>query len=75
MNANPDRQLDERETATYIGDMSSALAQLARQHRLAALSYLLELVQMEAESAEETSAATTAPAADARVVDRLTKHE
>jgi hypothetical protein len=34
----------------YIGEVSAALAKLARQHRLAVLNYLLELVRMEAES-------------------------
>jgi hypothetical protein len=42
------RQPDKRETAAYIGDMAAGLAALARRHGLAALTYLLELVQMEA---------------------------
>jgi hypothetical protein len=37
--------------------MSSALAQLARQHRLATLSYLLELAEMEAEQGRARQAA------------------
>lgn len=39
-----------QDDVAYIGEVSSALAQLARQHRLAVLNYLLELVRMEAES-------------------------
>jgi hypothetical protein len=49
MSAKPKRLPNERDAESYIGDMSSALAELARQHRLATLSYLLELAQMEAE--------------------------
>jgi hypothetical protein len=41
---------NRQDDVAYIGDVSSALAQLARQHRLAVLNYLLELVRMEAES-------------------------
>jgi hypothetical protein len=49
MSAKPKRPPNERDAEAYIGDMSSTLAELARQHRLATLSYLLELTQMEAE--------------------------
>jgi hypothetical protein len=49
MSAKPKRPPNERDAEAYIGDMSSTLAELARQHRLATLSYLLELAQMEAE--------------------------
>jgi hypothetical protein len=49
MSAKPKRLPNERDAEAYIGDMSSALAELARQHRLATLSYLLELAQIEAE--------------------------
>jgi hypothetical protein len=49
MSAKPKRLPHERDAEAYIGDMSSALAELARQHRLATLGYLLELAQMEAE--------------------------
>jgi hypothetical protein len=65
MSANQERQPDERDAVAYIGDMSSALAQLARQHNLAALSYLLQLAQMEAEIGTEASAATGGPAPNA----------
>jgi hypothetical protein len=41
---------NRHDDVAYIGEISSALAQLARQHRLAVLNYLLELVRMEAES-------------------------
>jgi hypothetical protein len=49
MSAKPKRRPNERDAEAYISDMSSALAELARQHRLATLGYLLELAQMEAE--------------------------
>jgi hypothetical protein len=49
MSAKLKRRPNELDAEAYISDMSSALAELARQHRLAALSYLLELAQMEAE--------------------------
>jgi hypothetical protein len=49
MSAKPKRLPNGRDAEAYIGDMSSALAELARQHRLATLGYLLELAQMEAE--------------------------
>jgi len=52
-NRRPKRQPDKRETAAYIGDMAAGLAALARRHGLAALIYLLGLVQMEAESGDE----------------------
>jgi hypothetical protein len=49
MSAKPKRLPNERDAEAYIRDLSSALAELARQHRLASLSYLLELAEMEAE--------------------------
>jgi hypothetical protein len=49
MSARPKRLPNGRDAKSYIGEMSSALAELARAHRLASLSYLLELAQMEAE--------------------------
>jgi hypothetical protein len=57
MNARPKRPPNEWDAEAYIGDISSALAQLARQHRLASLSYLLELAQMEAEQGRARQAA------------------
>jgi hypothetical protein len=49
MSAKPKRLPNEQDAEAYISDMSSALAELARQHRLATLGYLLELAQVEAE--------------------------
>ncbi len=49
MSAISKRLANDRDAEAYISDMSSALAELARQHRLATLGYLLELAQMEAE--------------------------
>jgi hypothetical protein len=49
MSARPKRLPNGRDAESYISDMSSALAELARAHRLASLSYLLELAQLEAE--------------------------
>jgi hypothetical protein len=49
MSARPKRLPNGRDAESYISDMSSALAELARAHRLASLGYLLELAQMEAE--------------------------
>jgi hypothetical protein len=50
------------DTLVYIGEMSSILAQLSRQHRLATLNYLLELARMEADA----NAATRPSDAQAR---------
>ena len=63
MSTNLERQPSERDAVAYIGDLSSALAQLARQHKLAALSYLFQLAQMEAEN---SGAMTGAPAETVR---------
>jgi hypothetical protein len=46
--------------AASIGELSSVLAQLSRQHRLATLNYLLELARMEA-----NASAVSVPPSDA----------
>jgi hypothetical protein len=66
MSTNLERQPSERDAVAYIGDLSSALAQLARQHKLAALSYLFQLAQMEAENARAGHAPARVPAASAQ---------
>ena len=63
MSAKPNHQPNEQDMMAYIGDMSSSLAQLARQHRMSALSYILEQARMEAENGRGASAATGMPAA------------
>jgi len=58
MTARSNRKLEDGEALAYIGDMSSSLARLARQNKLATLSYLLQLAQMEAEQTAGKTAAT-----------------
>jgi hypothetical protein len=41
---------DREATANYIADLSAELAALARQHGLDALSYILDMARLEAES-------------------------
>jgi hypothetical protein len=46
----PGQQSSRNDALAYIGEMSTVLAQLSRQHRLATLNYLLELARMEADA-------------------------
>jgi hypothetical protein len=39
-----------REAAAYVAELTADLARIARQHRLDALCYLLEMARMEAQS-------------------------
>jgi hypothetical protein len=48
--AEPGLQSGRNDALAYISEMSSVLAQLSRQHRLATLNYLLELARMEADA-------------------------
>jgi hypothetical protein len=66
MSAKPNHQPNEQDMMAYIGDMSSALAQLAREHRMAALSYILGQAQMEAENGRGAGAASGMTAASAQ---------
>jgi hypothetical protein len=81
MSLKPKRLPNERDAEAYIGDMSSALAQLARQHRLATLSYLLELAQIEAEQngARQATGANArrraAPKRSPQMIDRGKDHD
>jgi hypothetical protein len=43
------------ETAAYIADLSGNLARMAREHRLDALAYILEMAQLEAKSTAHRS--------------------
>ena len=49
------------DAAAYIGELSSVLAQLSRQHRLATLNYLLELARMEANASAASIPDSDAP--------------
>ena len=42
---------DRTAAANYVAELSGELAALARQHRLDALGYILEMARLEAESA------------------------
>ena len=44
----PDRE--RIEAAEYIAELTASLAQIARQHHLAALDLILEMARLEAES-------------------------
>ncbi len=44
------RALKSSSTAAYVGEVSSALAELARRHDLDFLAYLLEMAALEAQS-------------------------
>jgi hypothetical protein len=54
------------DAAAYIGELSSILAQLSRQHRLATLNYLLELARMEADASAASVPPSNAPAPEGR---------
>ena len=71
MSAKPKRPPNGRDAAAYIADMSLALAELARQHRLATLGYLFELAQMEAEQGGAAGAAIRASVTRPRSRARL----
>jgi hypothetical protein len=43
--------IDRTAAARYIADLSAELATLARQHRLDALGYILDMARLEAENA------------------------
>lgn len=41
---------ERTEAAAYIADLAGSLAQIARQHRMSTLSYLLDMAKLEAEN-------------------------
>jgi hypothetical protein len=49
MSANPSPQSRPLETATYIAELASDLAKLARDHGFSELAYLLDVARLEAE--------------------------
>lgn len=44
------QKMDRRQAASYVAAMSGDLAQIARQHGLDTLGYLLEMAQLEAQN-------------------------
>jgi hypothetical protein len=64
--AEPGLQSSRNDAAAYIGELSSILAQLSRQHRLATLNYLLELARMEADASAAGVPPSNAPAPKGR---------
>jgi hypothetical protein len=60
--AEPGLQSSRTDAVAYIGELSSILAQLSRQHRLATLNYLLELARMEADASAAGAPPSNAPA-------------
>jgi hypothetical protein len=50
--------VEERtDAAAYIADLAGSLAQIARQHRMSTLAYLLDMAKLEAENVKSTDGA------------------
>jgi hypothetical protein len=57
MSANPSPQSRARAAATYIAELTSDLAKLARDHGFSELAYLLDVARLEAEMTASRSQA------------------
>jgi hypothetical protein len=50
--ATMDARVDRAAAASYVAELSAELANLARQHGLDALGYILDMARLEAENAK-----------------------